>query len=278
MDAGHRPGRLRRPVTSISGLSFDGSGLIAVRPAVTRAALRIGVAYFSPNGQAWQYAGTIDPAGGWSPGVVKGGNDGFVVTGTVNSQNIYVAYTSTGTGTTWRPTGSLGDTSSEPLPSAAVGPDSTVIAIGSTYASNVSQQAVFLTANTAGKVTPISLVAIPGGFLRGRREQHRSRRWCADRGGQRRRPPGRVAQASNGSWTMVSSLPLVSTYPGPGCAVQRDARTGWMGRRRNAGPVILTSVDGTSWQPAGGNIARTWPSVSAVATAAGPAGYVIVAS
>ena len=101
---------------SIKGVSFDGSGLIAVRPGVTAGDAPDGVAYFSPNGQSWQYAGTIDPAGGWSPSVVKGGNDGFVVTGTVKSQSVYVAYTSTGTGTTWRPTGSLGDTSSGGTP------------------------------------------------------------------------------------------------------------------------------------------------------------------
>ena len=74
-----------------------------------------------------------------------------------------MAYTSTGTGTTWRPTGSLGDTSSGGTPLAAVGPHSTVIAIGSTYASNLGQQAVFLKATTAGNVSPVSLTAIPGG-------------------------------------------------------------------------------------------------------------------
>jgi hypothetical protein len=51
--------------TSISGVSFDGSGLIAVRPGRTASGAADGVAYFSPDRQTWQYAGTIAAAGGW---------------------------------------------------------------------------------------------------------------------------------------------------------------------------------------------------------------------
>ena len=47
--------------TAISGLGFDGSGLIAVRPGRTASGAADGIAYFSPNGQTWQYAATIDP-------------------------------------------------------------------------------------------------------------------------------------------------------------------------------------------------------------------------
>ena len=261
---------------SIKGVSFDGSGLIAVRPGVTAGNAPDGVAYFSPNGQAWQYAGTIDPGGGWSPGVVKGGHDGFVVTGTVKSQSIYVAYTSTGTGTTWRPTGSLGDTSSGGTPSAAVGPHSTVIAIGSTYASQLSQRAVFITANTAGKVTPVSLAGIPGGFLP---EVAVNSTAVADGTqiavGSADGYPAVWRMAPNGSWTMVSSLPLVSSFRGlAALSSVTHGPDGWVAAG-TPGPVILTSVDGTSWKPAGGNIAQDLASVSAVAAAAGPAGYVI---
>ena len=61
------------------------------------------MAYFSPNGRTWQFAATIDPAGGWTPSLVKGSDDGFVVAGTSAAGQI-VAYTSTGTGGTWLPT------------------------------------------------------------------------------------------------------------------------------------------------------------------------------
>ena len=46
--------------TTIGGLGFDSSGLIAVRPGRTASGAADGIAYFSPNGQAWQYSATID--------------------------------------------------------------------------------------------------------------------------------------------------------------------------------------------------------------------------
>ena len=60
--------------TEITGLGFDGSGLIAVRPGRTASGTADGIAYFSPNGQAWQYSATISarPEGGapaWSRAV-----------------------------------------------------------------------------------------------------------------------------------------------------------------------------------------------------------------
>jgi serine/threonine protein kinase len=122
----------------ISGLSFDGSGLIAVRPGTGASGAPGGVAYFSPNGQVWQFAGLIDPVGGWTPQVVKGSDYGFVVVGyTSADQN--VAYASTGTGATWRPTKSLGSTSDTSINSATVGSGGTVIAVGS-----VGQHVVFI--------------------------------------------------------------------------------------------------------------------------------------
>jgi hypothetical protein len=123
---------------SISGLSFDGSGLIAVRPGTGASGAQDGVAYFSPNGQAWHFAGVIDPAGGWQPSLVKGSDYGFVVVGTTSThQN--VAYASTGTGATWSPTKSLGSTS---ISSATVGSGGTVIAVGS-----AGQHVVFIKAS-----------------------------------------------------------------------------------------------------------------------------------
>ncbi len=112
----------------IKGLSFDGSGLLAVRPGTTASGAHDGVAYFSPNGQGWQFAGLIDPAGGWTPGVVKGSAYGFVVVGTTTA-NQNVAYASSGNGATWQPTESLG-TSGTMIRSATVGPHGTVIAVG----------------------------------------------------------------------------------------------------------------------------------------------------
>ena len=77
-DGGSAWTRVSIPVSNgaggtISGLAFDNAGLIAVRPSGgTSPSTAFGVAYFSPNGLAWQYAGTINAAPGWSPSVVKG--------------------------------------------------------------------------------------------------------------------------------------------------------------------------------------------------------------
>jgi hypothetical protein len=48
---------------AISGVSFDGAGLILVRPGRTASGASDGVAYFSADGRTWQYAGTIAAAG-----------------------------------------------------------------------------------------------------------------------------------------------------------------------------------------------------------------------
>ena len=142
---------------TISGLAFDNAGLIAVRPGGgTSPSTAFGVAYFSQNGLAWQYAGTIGAAAGWSPGVVKGSDYGFAVVGQTATGR-FVAYTSTGTGAAWQPTGSLGQATGESMPSVTVAPGGTVVAVGATHGNTVSQQSVFLKATTTGSVHPVSV-------------------------------------------------------------------------------------------------------------------------
>lgn len=263
--------------SQISGVSFDGSGLIAIRPGTTTSGAPDAVAYFSPNGQTWTYASTIHPSGGFKPIVVKGGDDGFVVTGKAVSQNTYVAYTSTGTGAAWRSTGSLGATSGESAPIAAVGPGDTVVAVGSKNRGDVSQQPVFLQANTAGTVTPVSLTSIPGGLIP---EVQVNSTAVSDDGvqvavGSANGYPAVWRKASDGAWGLVSSLPLVSGRSG--LAALSSVTYGAHGFLAVGppGPVIYTSDAGTSWQPAGGNIQQDLAGVAAVATAGGLAGYLI---
>ena len=153
--AGHGAG------TAISGLGSDGSGLIAVRPGRTASGAADGIAYFSPDGRTWQYAAPIDPDGGWTPSVVKGSAYGFVVTGTT-AEGQLAAYTSTGSGASWMPTGPLGSAAVASVTGATVAPGGTVVAIGATAASKASQQPVFLEAGTDGTVRPVLLPASPG--------------------------------------------------------------------------------------------------------------------
>ncbi len=261
----------------IAGLSFDASGLLAVRPGTTASGAPDGVAYFSTNGQAWQFAGLIDPAGGWTPGVVKGGKSGFVVTGTVVTQNVYVAYTSTGTGTTWRPTGPLGDTSSGPVPTAAAGPHGTAVIAGSTSGSKLSQQPVLLDANSAGTVRPVTISSIPGALIP---EAAVNSTVVADGeqvavGSADGYPAVWRRALGTSSWTLVSSLSLVTGSTGlAALSSVTHGPAGWLAAG-TPGPVIFTSANGITWQPAGGNIVQDLTGVAAVATASGPTGYLI---
>jgi hypothetical protein len=262
----------------ISGLAFDGSGLIAVRPGRSASGANDGIAYFSPNGQTWQYAATINPAGGWTPAVVKGADDGFVVTGQTAGGQI-VAYTSTGTGAAWLPTGSLGSASTVSVNGATVVPGDTIIAIGGMAASRISQQPVFLEANAAGSVRTVSLAGIPGGVVP---EVAVNSTAVADGQqiavGSADGYPAVWRKASGGSWTLVSSLSLAQSPDGAGLTALTSVThgaAGWLAVGA-PGPVIWTSANGTTWQTAAGGITRGLAGVGAVAAASGPAGYAIV--
>ena len=204
--------------TAITGLGFDGSGLIAVRPGRTASGAADGIAYFSPNGQAWQYSATIDPVGGWRPGLVKGSDYGFVVTGTSASGQL-VGYTSTGTGTTWLPTGLLGNAAAESVVGATVASAGTIVAVGYTAASKLGQQPVFLEASTDGSVRPVQLAGIAGAAIP---EMAIHSTAVADgvqiAVGSANGYPAIWRKTTGGPWTLVSSLaltqPLVGADPG----------------------------------------------------------------
>ena len=266
--------------TAITGLGFDGSGLIAVRPGRTASGAADGVAYFSPNGQVWQYSATIDPAGGWTPGLVKGSDYGFVVTGTSASGQL-VGYTSTGTGTTWLPTGLLGNAAAESVVGATVAPAGTIVAVGYTAASKVSQQPVFLEASTDGTVRPVQLTSLAGAAV-----PEMAIHSTAVAGGVQvavgsaNGYPAVWWKTAGGAWTLVSSLALTQPLGGanPGLRALTSVThgpAGWLAVG-TPGPVVLTSTDGTVWGVAGGNITQDLTGVAAVAATSGPAGYVIV--
>ena len=266
--------------TAITGLGFDGAGLIAVRPGRTASGAADGIAYFSPNGQAWQYSATIDPVGGWSPSLVKGSDYGFVVTGTSASGQL-VGYTSTGTGTTWLPTGLLGNAAAESVVGATVASAGTIVAVGYTAASKLGQQPVFLEASTDGSVRPVQLAGIAGAAVP---EMAIHSTAVADgvqiAVGSANGYPAIWRKTTGGPWTLVSSLALTQPLAGadPGLRALTSVThgpAGWLAVGA-PGPVVLTSADGTVWGVAGGNIAQDLTGVSAVAATSGPAGYVIV--
>ena len=260
---------------SITGLGFDGAGLIAVRPGRSAAGHSGGVAYFSPDGRTWQYAATIGAAAGWTPSLVKGSSNGFVTVGTTTAGKL-AAYTSTGTGSTWRPTAPLGDAAREAIDGATTGPAGAVVAIGSTAPSTVSQQPVFLEANTAGGIKPVPVASIPGAAI-----PELAVNGLAAAAGQQiavgsaNGYPAIWQRQADGSWPLVSPAPAAGQPLRALTGVTRGS-AGWLAVGA-PGPVVFTSANGTTWQRVSGpgSIAADLAGVSAAAAAAGPAGYVI---
>jgi hypothetical protein len=260
---------------AISGVAFDGSGLIAIRPGRGTTGAADGIAYFSPDGRTWQYAATIDPQGGWTPGVVKGSGYGFVVTGTTTQGQI-VGYTSTGTGTAWLPTASLGSAAAESVVGATVAPAGTIVAIGYTTASPAGQQPVFVEASTSGTVHRVALAGIAGAAI----PEMKINSTATSGGvqiavGSANGYPAVWRKTAGSAWALVSSLGLVSADPKLRTLTSvTHGPAGWLAVGA-PGPAVLTSADGMTWGVAGGNITQDLAGVSAVSAASGPAGYVI---
>jgi hypothetical protein len=261
--------------TAITGLGSDASGLLAVRPGRSASGATDAVAYFSPNGTAWQYAGTIGASSAWSPGLVKGSDYGFVVAG-ASAAGQLVAFTSTGTGQTWQQTGSLGDADTQSVVGATVASAGTIVAVGYTSPSKVSQQPVFLMANASGSVRPVPLDSIPGGTI-----PELAVNGLAVADGQQvavgssEGYPAVWRKASGGSWALATSLAQVDANQGlEALTGVTHGSAGWLAVGA-PGPVVMTSADGATWQSAG-SITADLVGVGAVAAAAGPHGYVIV--
>jgi Protein kinase domain len=258
---------------TVSGLAADGSGLIAVRPGRAGGA----VAYFSPNGLTWKYTATFGAADGFGPSVVRGSADGFAVTGADAAGN-YVAYSSTGSAASWLPTTSLGPVPSyQSAPSATVGAGGAVIVAGSTAASRVSQQAVLLRATPAGAVRPVPLARIPGAVVP---EVQVNSLAVADGQqvavGSADGYPAIWHRVAGGRWRLVSSPSLAASSGLSALTSVTHGADGWLAVGV-PGPVVLTSANGTTWQPAAGSIAQDLASgVVGLSAAAGPGGYVIV--
>jgi hypothetical protein len=263
---------------AITGVGSDASGLLVVRPGRTASGTPDGVAYFSPNGLSWQYAGTIGATLGWNPGLVKGSEFGFVVAG-ASAVGQLVAFTSTGSGGTWQQTGSLGNADTESVVGATVASGGTIVAVGYTSPSKVSQQPVFLMANANGSVRPVPLAGIPGGTI-----PELSVNGLAVADGQQiavgstEGYPAVWRKAAGGSWALVTSLAQVDANQGlTALTGVTHGSSGWLAVGA-PGPVVMTSADGTTWQSATGpgSITADLAGVGAVAAAAGPHGYVIV--
>jgi hypothetical protein len=146
----------------------------------------------------------------------------------------------------------------------------------STAASRVSQQAVLPRATTAGAVRPVPLARIPGAVVPEVKVNS-----LAMAGGQQVAVgsadsyPAIWHRVAGGPWRLVS-WPSLAAFAGLSTLTSVTHGTdGWLAVGV-PGPVVLTSADGTTWQPAAGSIARDLSGVVGLSAAAGPGGYVIV--
>ena len=190
-----------------------------------------------------------------------------------------MAFTSRRRGGTWQPTGSLGDADTQSVVGATVASAGTIVAVGYTSPSKVSQQPVFLMASATGSVRPVSLAGIAGGAI-----PELSVNGLAVAAGQQiavgstEGYPAVWRKASGGSWALATSLSQVSASTGLAALTGvTHGLSGWLAVGA-PGPVVMTSADGTTWQSVTGpgSITADLAGVGAVATAAGPHGYVIV--
>jgi hypothetical protein len=162
---------------------------------------------------------------------------------------------------------------------ATVASAGTIVAVGYTSPSKVSQQPVFLMANANGSVRSVPLAGIPGGTI-----PELAVNGLAVADGQQiavgstEGYPAVWRKAAGGSWALVTSLAQVDANQGLGALTGvTHGSSGWLAVGA-PGPVVMTSADGTTWQSATGpgSITADLAGVGAVAAAAGPHGYVIV--
>jgi hypothetical protein len=83
-------------------------------------------------------------------------------------------------------------------------------------------------------------------------------------------------QGPGGNWTLVTSSDDLPAGPTPATLTSvTHGPAGWLAVGV-PGPVVLTSVNGTTWRPAAGNIVAGLGKISTVSAAGGPRGYVIL--
>jgi len=138
---------------------------------------------------------------------------------------------------------------------------------------------MLIEANTAGNVRPIPLAGIPGGVI-----PELTVNGLAVAGGQQVAVgsadgyPAVWRKESGNSWALVTTLNSVPAGTGlRDLTAVTHASAGWLAVGA-PGPYVATSADGTTWQfvTGPGSITDDLAGVAAVATAAGPAGYIIV--
>jgi hypothetical protein len=145
-------------------VSIPGGGFLMVRPAVLHGVPAADV-YQSATGTAWRFAATLATPAGFTAGLMNGGPDGAVLSGTTvlsgTAGRQLIAFVSRD-GIAWRRIASFGPAATEAVSGVAVTDTSAVIAAGTSAAVPGSSQQLITVDGGTGGLRSVSLSAIPG--------------------------------------------------------------------------------------------------------------------
>jgi hypothetical protein len=155
-----------------------------------------------------------------------------------------------------------------------VGPGGNVVAVGSTKATALSQQAVLVEAKPGGTVRPVRLASVSETTLTSTAIAGGEQIAVGSADGY----PAIWRKTSSGSWTLASPFSLVSGITGRAQLTSvTHGSAGWLAVGF-PGPVVFTSPDGSTWKADHGDMVQNLAGVVSISAAAGPLGYVIVGS
>ena len=290
--------------TGLTGLAATGTEFVAIRPGRTRAGRWDAVAYVSATGATWRYVGSLT-GGRHAPlfvTLVSASQQGVVVSGSTGTSR--VAFVSA-RGRGWHKTADLGGAASTTVAGATVAPGSVVVTAGSRHRPGsvatgtspyllltrsgarahrtVVGKAVLAAAGTAD-VTVNSLAAAGGERVAAGSADGAPALWSATAAGHW--VPSTVSMPASWNRGGLTSVVhggagwLVVGSAGPSAPVVPPLPLAQPAPPAPAGSagVVMTSADGSTWQPGISAQPLTAPGTTLAQAAAGPSGYVVVGS
>ena len=266
----------------VDGVAATGSGFVAIRPGSTKKSGTDAVVYTSSTGASWTQSATLTAGkkAGLHINEVSGSDQGAVAAGSL-ANGTRVAYLSSD-GSTWSSVPSLGSTA-ETLHGVTVTAGPAVVAGGSGPASALRQQPwLVLSGSRASAAQPVDFAKIPGAaqpalgvtglaVAAGRQVAVGSANgfpaiWSAA-------GRGRRSQVTPAALTSLSGLGTLTSVT--------HGHAGWVAvggvtAAAPAQPVVVTSPDGTTWQPVTPGSVFNGTGITVRQAAAGPSGYVVV--
>jgi hypothetical protein len=277
----------------LAGLAAAGSGIVAIRPGRGAKGTRDAVAYVWARKAAWRFAGVLTAGRGAALDVtsVAGSDQGVVAAGSAGRYR--VAFVSVH-GRSWRQTAHLGRSSATAVTGVTVAPRGMVVAAGATHPRpfllltgrhrrHVGQAA--LAGAAAAGLSVNGLGTGPGGQVAVGQADGAPAVWSRAPGGQwspaaagappswRGQGPGLTGVVHGGAgWLAVGG------EGGPAGAVAQVGAAGTLESAIPQGsqqPVVMTSPDGRTWDPAASAGTLAGPGVTLAGAAAGRPGYVV---